>query len=246
MEKLYKYQGTVSEIGFNGKGYKASANIVLHDINDWDKTPIRIEAFGGLAKYIDEIEGTDAAERYLKANWFYDRNLYLHRIEIPSNNEHIPAKVITQDNWLSDELVIFGPQDYIETDSPDPMDSEQASSWAEYKSGVRRTHKLSINSDRLLEKNGTAIIVGQIYTNHNGSDYLCKSITDDNSAEMERVTDGWTLVAHGLQKHEDGTIEWDYSTGGHWAKELDFKMFSQSDDVQNMELQEDESLNLTI
>ncbi len=61
------------------------------------------------------------------------------------------------------------------------------------------------------------ILPGCVYTNHNGSDYLCKSIPDDNSAVMERVKDGWTLIAHGIQKYGDGTIEWDYSTGGHWT-----------------------------
>lgn len=134
MEKLYKYQGTVGEIGFNANnGYKASANIVLDDNGDWDKAPIRIEAFGGLAKYINDIEGTDAEERYIKADWYYDRNLYLHRIEIPSSNERIPAKVITQADFLSDELAVFGPQDYIETDSPEPMDQKQCVAWGEYR-----------------------------------------------------------------------------------------------------------------
>lgn len=75
--------------------------------------------------------------------------------------------------------------------------------------------------DRLWEKSGTTIIPGCTYTNHNGSEYLCKSIPDNNSAVMERVKDGWTLVAHGIQKYGDGTIEWDYSTGGHWIIEPD-------------------------
>jgi len=79
--------------------------------------------------------------------------------------------------------------------------------------------------DRLWEKSGTTIVPDCTYTNHNGSDYLCKSIPDDHSAEMERVKDGWTLVAHGIEKYGDGTIEWDYSTGGHWVKtSLDAKL----------------------
>jgi hypothetical protein len=133
MKKLYKYQGTVGEIGFRDNGCKANVNLVLDDNRDWDKAPIRIEAFGGLAKYINEIEMTDAEERYIKADWYYDRNLYLYRIEIPSSNQYIPAKVITQTDWLSDELVIFGPQDYIETDSPEPMDQKQCAAWCEYR-----------------------------------------------------------------------------------------------------------------
>lgn len=132
MKQLYKYQGTVSCFSFKDNGHKASADIVLGDIHDWEKAPTRIEAFGGLAKYISAIEGTDAEERYIKADWYYDRNLYLHRIEIPSSDGRI-AKVITQADFLSDELVVFGPQDYIETDSPEPMDREQSAAWCEYR-----------------------------------------------------------------------------------------------------------------
>ncbi len=133
MNQLYKYQGTVSSFSYDSKGC-GSADIVLGDVTDyWDKAPVRIQAFGGMAKYINEIEWTDAEERYLKADWYYDRNLYLQRIEIPSKNESIPAKIITQADFLSDDLVIFGPQDYIETDSPEPMGREQCAAWCEYR-----------------------------------------------------------------------------------------------------------------
>jgi len=132
MAKLYKYQGTVSKFSFKDNRHKAKVDIILGDISDWDKAPIRIEAFGALAKYINEIEWTDAEERYIKANWYYDSNLYLHRIEIPTKDGRI-AKVITQADILSDELVIFGPQEYIETDSPEPMDSNQSAAWYEFR-----------------------------------------------------------------------------------------------------------------
>jgi hypothetical protein len=72
--------------------------------------------------------------------------------------------------------------------------------------------------DKLWEKSGTTILPGCTYANHNGSGYLCKSIPDDNSAVKERVKDGWTLVAHGIQEYGDDSIEWDYSTGGRWTR----------------------------
>jgi hypothetical protein len=131
MKQLYKYHGTVFSFSFKDNGNKASADIVIGDIGDWEKAPTRIEAFGGLAKYINAIEGTDAEERYIKADWYYDRNLYLHRIEISTSDGCI-AKVITQDDFLSDDLMIFGPKDYIETDSPVPIDREQNTAWCEY------------------------------------------------------------------------------------------------------------------
>lgn len=65
--------------------------------------------------------------------------------------------------------------------------------------------------------------VGQIYQNRNGESYLCLSVEtryllSDTAARMRRTSDGWTLVAHGLTRYEDGTIEWNYSTGGSWCK----------------------------
>lgn len=59
--------------------------------------------------------------------------------------------------------------------------------------------------------------IGEIYTNRNGGEYLCTNICNE-SVIMERLKDGWTLEAHGVRQYSDGTIEWDYSTGGHWAR----------------------------
>ena len=45
-----------------------------------------------------------------------------------------------------------------------------------------------------------------IYTNKGGGSYIC--------LEAEK----WTFVAHGCQMYEDGTIEWDSSTGGYFEE----------------------------
>lgn len=63
--------------------------------------------------------------------------------------------------------------------------------------------------------------VGQVYQNRNDRSYLCLSVEkrlllNDTTAQMRRTSDGWTLTAHGLIRYEDGTIEWNYSTGGRW------------------------------
>ncbi len=132
MGQLYKYRGTVAQISFNSKGC-GTADLILGDISDWDKPPVRVTAHGALAKYIYEIGMTDAEERYIASDWYYDRNLFLYRIEVPSSNELIPAKVITSADFLSGELAVFGPQEYIETSEPEPMDSEQVKAWYEYR-----------------------------------------------------------------------------------------------------------------
>ena len=58
---------------------------------------------------------------------------------------------------------------------------------------------------------------GMIYTNRGGGEFLCTSVLSDRQAIMRRTTTGWTCVAHGIQQYEDETIEWDYSTDGHWC-----------------------------
>lgn len=127
---LYKYFGSISVMESISQ---AAHSIILHDLCDDDKAPIYLNVYGALAKYIYDIEMTDAEERYLRANWYYDKNLTLSYIEIPSAASTVPAKIIAQD-WFSDsELVLFGPEDYIETSSPEPMSKEALNAWRDWK-----------------------------------------------------------------------------------------------------------------
>jgi len=81
-----------------------------------------------------------------------------------------------------------------------------------------------------LEKKYIIPVIGQTYVNRNGSEYLCTGncfydskeqeqrslVLGKHVAFMERVKDSWKLSAHGVIQYEDGTIEWNYSTGGHF------------------------------
>lgn len=67
MKKLYKYTGTVS--GFIHRRNNPNAlpflDLVLCDLSDDDKAPIRIEALGGPADYIQEPKpGPMDSEQY--------------------------------------------------------------------------------------------------------------------------------------------------------------------------------------
>lgn len=133
MSKLHVYHGKISSCSAEKRNSGILAvDMILYDMYDADKAPTRIQAFGGLAQYIYEINGTDAEERYLDADYYYDNNLYLHRIEIHCKDGRT-AKVLTQDDFLSEELMIFGPQEYIEVDEPEPMDNEQEKAWYEFR-----------------------------------------------------------------------------------------------------------------
>lgn len=61
---------------------------------------------------------------------------------------------------------------------------------------------------------------GTEYKNRNENSYKCVSLLEDKrgSAVMRRVSDGYVLTAHGVREHEDGLIEWDYQSNGHWGK----------------------------
>lgn len=120
--KLYKYTGTISEVSFRNR---TACDIKLYDMNDRDKAPTRLEVFGALGKYILDIEGTDAEERYILNDFYFDDNLYLWRIEVPGSEVWRPAKIITQSPDNIEQLEIFGQQNYIKTSKPESMSREE-------------------------------------------------------------------------------------------------------------------------
>lgn len=129
--KLYKYSGTIEELAVE-RG--RISYIKLFDVTDFDKAPTRLEVFGALGKYIEAIEGTDAEERYIKSDWYFDSNLYLRRIEIPGGEVGRPAKIITQSPDNIDQLEIFGQQDYIQTSKPESMSCKEIYRWSDLRS----------------------------------------------------------------------------------------------------------------
>lgn len=127
--KLYKYTGTISEVSFRNR---TACDIKLYDMNDRDKAPTRLEVFGALSEYIEAIESTDAEERYIKSDWYFDSNLYLYRIEIPGSEVGRPAKIITQSPYNIERLEIFGQQDYIQTSKPESMSGKEIYRWVDW------------------------------------------------------------------------------------------------------------------
>lgn len=61
-------------------------------------------------------------------------------------------------------------------------------------------------------------VVGESYKNRCGSTFICRSEAEgDFAAVMENPVSHWILVAHGCGIYEDGRIDWDYSTNGHFG-----------------------------
>lgn len=60
--------------------------------------------------------------------------------------------------------------------------------------------------------------VGKTYTNNGGGTFRClKSFGADAAFINEKS--GWKFQAHGCRLYDNGTIEWDYSTGGYFEEE---------------------------
>ena len=62
---------------------------------------------------------------------------------------------------------------------------------------------------------------GRTYTNAGGGSFRCLRADGPTEAVMQNVASLWTLRAHGCGIYEDGTIDWDYSTGGHFMESGD-------------------------
>lgn len=60
---------------------------------------------------------------------------------------------------------------------------------------------------------------GLEYRNQGGGVFCCLHAGyKDGEGVMQNVKSLWTLTAHGCGIYEDGTIDWDYSTNGHFAE----------------------------
>ena len=62
---------------------------------------------------------------------------------------------------------------------------------------------------------------GKVYTNQGGGEFRCLASNPDVVpcvASMQNVKSLWTFIAKGCGIYTDGTIDWDYSVGGHFQK----------------------------
>lgn len=59
---------------------------------------------------------------------------------------------------------------------------------------------------------------GKVYTNNGGGEYRCIKAYGGCEAVMQNTKSRWTLNAHGCGLYEDGTMDWDYSTGGYFDR----------------------------
>ena len=63
---------------------------------------------------------------------------------------------------------------------------------------------------------------GKMYVLQNGMSAFRCLRAFDRDAVLQNLTSGWTFLAHGCGVYEDGRIDWDYSTDGHFEKAVNY------------------------
>lgn len=127
MRKLYEYKGSISSSGHN--------EIVLYVYGNDEIPPTRLTVPKALFQYLNDICGADSEEKYYEKIFKYDNILILHEIIIPSKNKGKPAKIITQAKLTSEEPIIFGEVEQMETpeNELEPMSVEEYKRYFEFR-----------------------------------------------------------------------------------------------------------------
>ena len=64
--------------------------------------------------------------------------------------------------------------------------------------------------------------IGEVYTLYGGKGqkYRVLGIEGIATAKLQSVASYWTFIAHGIGRYDDGSIDWNFSSGGYFAEEV--------------------------
>ena len=130
MERNWKYEGNIGATSWkrNYRGEAIIDTLVLYDLNDDKKAPIMLNCSSCLFSYIDDIEGHDDEERYLRKRFTYDNCLILRKIEVLNRDGKV-CKIIEEGderNWIPK---ITGPTERIKAYNPEPLSMDAVTNW---------------------------------------------------------------------------------------------------------------------
>lgn len=100
--KEYKVKGNIGSVHCrNGE-----ISVIINDLRNVEQAPVLLTVIGSIKEYINEIEGTDYEEKYMRKIFTYTSWCDLEKIEVLDENEKI-VKTITSNtskeeysNWL--------------------------------------------------------------------------------------------------------------------------------------------------
>ena len=103
MNRKWTYTGNIASYSAknNIHGKRIITEIELYDIDDYNKAPVLLHCGAGLFGYIEDIEGHDDEERYMKKEFVYDDILTIRKIRVLNKNGEICKIVEDMDdtNW---------------------------------------------------------------------------------------------------------------------------------------------------
>lgn len=128
-KKLYTYEGHVGT-------HSNNENLIELHANHYDHStpPILLRTLPGLNKYINDLGDTDHEERYLKSRYYYDSILYLRAIAVLNGDGKIAKVIVNNDFHDFGNVTIFGPQDFIDSENPEPLSMEEMRRFTNWKS----------------------------------------------------------------------------------------------------------------
>lgn len=138
MRILYRYTGILRGVDLQHSPDGFAGFVLWDHTCIQQKAPVRLAAVGGLGEYVQALYGSRAEERCLMADWYYDEELILHRIEVQAEGELWPAKIIAQ-RGMTGDAVVFGEKGFISTIYPVPMSEKQYRAWEEFHTANART-----------------------------------------------------------------------------------------------------------
>lgn len=121
--RTFKYVGSIDHITLGTSPHIAT----LYNYEDRGIPPVKVQVNDGMFDYIRDLSDHDDEEKYLEKEIYYDSNLNLLAIVIPSRGRW-PAKVIISgqadyENELieSEAVEIYGPSSRLEERRPKSM-----------------------------------------------------------------------------------------------------------------------------
>ena len=139
---IFNYYGTIWSTCEEPS--KSGVDIILYDpAQEHTKAPVRITAYGGLAEYVKNLISTDDEEKYMNAFWFYDSNLFLHKIVYYDLTARKILKVVTTDSPFAKECTFFGSKEFLNTKEPEPLDTKTVEAYIAFERTAERVSNLA-------------------------------------------------------------------------------------------------------
>lgn len=122
MERIWTYEGNIGAVSFrkNCRGETIIDLVELDDLDDYRKAPILLHCSACFFAYIDDLEGHDDEERYMRKRFTFDATLTIRMIEVLNTDGQV-CKIVSEESerdWLAR---VTGPMERISNRKQPPL-----------------------------------------------------------------------------------------------------------------------------